>query len=232
MRVPIAAPELPDDPSAPRPPPARSPGTGTRVWLVRHAEVHEDWQNHAYGGLDVPLSDAGREQTREMGARFAGLPVVSVTASHLVRALAMGQAIAESTRAPLTIDPRLREVSRGAWQGLPTEEFRARWAADKASFLADPWRWRGHGGESDADLFARGWPVVLERIEAARGGHVVLASHFNMVRTLVTGAMGWSGRESFAFRIETARATLLIDAPGGFVVAARNVDDPRPFAAT
>lgn len=231
MRVPIAAPLLPDDPNAPRPEPARSTSTSTRVWLVRHAEVHDDWQQRAYGALDVPLSDDGVCQTTDLAARFAWLPIASVACSNLMRALAMGRAIAESTHAPLAIDPRLKEVSRGNWQGLPTSEFRALWAADAAAFTADPWRWKGHGGESDADLFARGWPVVLERCASARGGDVVIASHFNLIRALVTGALGWPGHESFAFRTETARACLLVDSPSGWVLAARNVDDPRTVGA-
>lgn len=231
MRVPIASPELPDDPNAPRPEPAKSLGTGARVWLVRHADVHEDWQQRAYGALDVPLSAEGEQQTAAMAQRFASIPIALVASSNLSRALAMGRSIAESTRAALSIDARLREVSRGAWQGLPTAEFRARWLADQANFLADPWRWKGHGGESDADLFARGFPVVLESVRSARGGDVVIASHFNLIRSLVTGALGWPGRESFAFRTETARAALLVDAPEGWVLAARSVEDPRAVLA-
>jgi broad specificity phosphatase PhoE len=234
MRVPIHPPEIPDDPNAPRPERAPSTGTGTRVWLVRHAEVHDDWQKRAYGNLDVPLSAEGERQTADLAARFARFDVSSVASSSLMRALAMGRAIAEATRAPLSIDPRLREVSRGEWQGLPTDEFRARWAADAPSFVSDPWRWKAHGGESDLDLYARGWPVVLERVAIARGADVVIASHFNLIRALVTGAMGWSGRESFAFRTETARAALLVDAAGGWTLAANNVADPssiEPAAA-
>lgn len=235
MRVPIAAPTLPDDPDAPRPTPAPALGTGTRVWLVRHADVHDDWQERAYGALDVPLSDAGLRQTEAMSRRFGEVNVASVASSNLMRALRMGTGIAEVARAPLSIDARLREVSRGEWQGLPTAEFRARWAADAQNFRADPWHWKAHKGESDADLFARGWPVVLqrirERVESAHAGDVVIASHFNLIRALVTGALGWPGHTSFGFRTETARACLLVDMPAGWALAARNVDDPRTVGA-
>ncbi len=202
------------------------------MWLVRHADVHDDWQQCAYGCMDVPLSENGLVQTQAMAAHFARMPVALVAASNLMRALRMGTCIAEVTRAPLAIDARLREVSRGEWQGLPTADFRARWHADAARFTADPWRWKAHGGESDADMFARAWPVVLESVARARGADVVIASHFNLIRALVTGALGWSGRESFAFRTHTARASLLVDAPQGWVLAARDIDDPRSVVAT
>ncbi|MBL8858929.1 MAG: histidine phosphatase family protein [Planctomycetes bacterium] len=232
MRRPIPAPEIPDDPRAPRPPAAPSTGTPARIWLVRHAEVHDDWQDRAYGGLDVPLSEDGVAQTIELAARFGELPIASVASSHLMRALLMGRTIAENTRAPLAIEPRLREVSRGEWQGLPTAEFRARWAADAENFLADPWIWKGHGGESSADMFERAWPVVRTLAAHARGRDVVLTSHFNLIRSIVTGALGLSGHASFAFRIDTAHACLLVDDGRSWSVPVQNVTDPRQFRAT
>lgn len=179
----------------------------------------------------MPLSEDGFSQTRALAARFGELPIHSVASSNLMRALWMGRSIAENTRAPLAIDRNLREVSRGSWQGLPTAEFRARWAADAENFRADPWRWKGHGGESSADLFERAWPVVLSQVASARGGAVVIASHFNLIRALITGALGLNGHDSFAFRIETARACLLVDDGREWSVPVQNVDDPRSLAS-
>lgn len=226
MRTPIPHPEFPSDLDVPGPRPAASRGTGTRLWLVRHAEVHADFESTAYGDSDVPLSALGEEQTRALGRHFAHSSIAVVIASPLARARAMGASIAESARAPLEIHAGLKEVSRGAWQGLPTAEFRARWQADRDAFVRDPWRWKGHGGESDAELFERGWPVVEMALRSAAGGTAVLASHYNLIRSLVTGALGLGARESFAFRNRPAHATLLVDAPGGWRVDARDVSDP------
>ncbi|MCY2961129.1 MAG: histidine phosphatase family protein [Planctomycetota bacterium] len=226
MRHPIPHPEFPSDLDLPGPRPAASRGTGTRLWLVRHAEVHADFENTAYGDSDVPLSALGEEQTRALGRHFAHVPLAIVLASPLARARAMGGAIAEHARAAIEIHAGLKEVSRGAWQGLPIADFRARWLADREAFLRDPWHWKGHGGESDAELFARGWPVVERALESAAGGTAVLASHYNLIRALVTGALGLDPRESFAFRNRPAHAALLVDAPGGWRLDARDVADP------
>ena len=156
--------------SQPDSPAPRGRGDGTQVWLVRHAVVHEDWHQRAYGGLDVPLSTYGEQQTQAMGeafgAAFGASGLSAVTSSNLARAAAMGRSIAKATGAPLAVDPRLREIDRGAWQGDPSQAFRQRWEADPA-FFEDPWNWKGHDGESDADLYARVGPAFDDVARAA-----------------------------------------------------------------
>ncbi len=223
---PIVSPAFPAVDAAPARPPEPSSGSGARVWLVRHAQVHADWQSKAYGNLDVPLSEDGVAATRAMSQAFAAETVAHVQSSHLARALAMGQGIAKATAAPLAVDERLREIWRGDWQGIPADEFRAKWHAESERFFADPWNWKGHGGESDADVFARTWPALLDAVRSGKGGTVVVTSHFNAIRVLVTRALGLAPRESFAFRNEPAHATLLLDAPTGWQLVVQNVATP------
>ncbi len=218
------------DATAPSQPAAAAPGTGTRVWLVRHADVAAQWHGHAYGNLDVPLSERGEEQTRSMGKAFEHVPLARVHSSDLARAKAMGQSIATGSRAPLSLDPRLREIWRGEWQGLPSVEFRRRWEAQREPFLRDPWNWKGHQGESDADVFARAWPALLETVRAHAGERIALTSHYNVIRVLATRALGLTVRESFGFVTDPAHAVLLIDEPGGWKLVAHNLPAPGEHA--
>ena len=229
MKINVPAPVIPADPKAPRPVPQAALGTRSTLWLVRHAEVHADWRGRAYGGLDVPLAPEGEEETRLFGARFGerGSPPAFVRSSHLARARAMGESIARSTGAMLIVDERLREVSRGDWQGLPSTEFKARWEAQADQFRADPWHWKGHGGESDADIWARTWPAVAESLLACNGATCVVAAHYNVIRVLATKLLGLPAHESFVFRTDTAHATVLRDEAQGFGLVAQNVGDPR-----
>lgn len=228
MRVPIRSPEIREDPGAPAPERAASLGTTARVWLVRHADVHDDWQQKAYGNLDVPLSDRGVRETEALVEAFATIPLALVASSPLQRALLLGRGLAKVAHAPLRVDERLREVWRGDWQGLSVDEFRARWHAQASAFAADPWNWKGHGGESDADIWARAWGALTESVSAATsargpGQIVALATHFNVIRVLVTRATGLRASQSFAFRNDTARASLLVDGAGGWTLARSNV---------
>jgi probable phosphoglycerate mutase len=229
MKINVQAPSIPHDSERARPAPQEAPGTRSTLWLVRHAEVHADWRGRAYGGLDVPLAPEGEEETRVFGARFAERPAkpALVRSSHLARARAMGESIARSCGSILVVDERLREVSRGDWQGIPSAEFKARWEAQAEAFRADPWNWKGHGGESDADIWARAWPAVAETLLASGGATCVVAAHYNVIRVLATRLLGLPPHESFVFRTDTACATVLRDEPAGFRLLAQNVADPR-----
>ena len=55
---------------------------------------------------------------------------------------------------------------------------------------------------------------------------IALTTHYNVIRTLVTRAVGLRTRESFTFRNDTARASLLVDEPGGWVLTRANVAGP------
>lgn len=223
----ITPPTFLSEPSAQvAPPPSPGLGTGSRVWLVRHGEVHSDWHGRAYGNHDVPLSTIGEDDTRAMAAAFRGSALFEVRTSPLERAFKMGRAIADATSAPLLVDERLKEIWRGQWQGMPAPEFRRRWEDDRVRFLADPWTWKAHGGESDADVFARAWPALVESARGAAGATTVLACHYNVIRVLVTRALRLPLAQGFAFRCDPGHAALLVDARDEWKLARANVRGP------
>lgn len=209
--------------------PVRGRGAGARVWLIRHGEVHEDFHGLAYGGMDVPLSARGLAETREFAARFAAEPIERVYASTLQRARALGERIAEATRAPIELDAGLVEIDRGRWQGLPQKELMERFGADVAAFYADPWNWRKHGGETDADVRARAWPV-LERALDSGAATVAIVCHYNVVRNLIAQALGIAPNASFRIRIDLTSAALLRDTPQGWRLERCNVRSPAGSA--
>ena len=216
--------------SLPHPSPHPGWGTGARVWLVRHAEVHGDWKGKAYGDLDVPLSAEGEERTREMGRSFGALPLAGIACSTLRRAAVLGHAVAARAGLAADADDGLREIHRGKWQGLDVADLYERFPAEVDAFYADPWSWAGHGGESDAAIAARAWPALERAVERAVArtprGTVFVASHYNVIRVLTACALSIPPGRSFAFRIDTGRGMLLLDEPGGWQLAHSNVYAP------
>jgi broad specificity phosphatase PhoE len=207
--------------------PFASFGTGRRVWFFRHAEVHEDWQGKAYGGLDVPLSARGEADTLSVAERFGGLPFGTVLCSNLSRARRLGELLAQRSGAPLVVHAGLAEIARGRWQGRTVAELHEQAGEEVAAFYADPWRYAGHGGETDRDVAARAWPVVAEALRAAPGDArpLAVAAHYNVVRVLVARALGIDPAVSFRLRIDCGALTVLRDDPQGWMLERLNVRD-------
>jgi broad specificity phosphatase PhoE len=234
--------------TSPHPEPVRAPhpgfGSGASVWLFRHGEVHEDFQGLAYGGMDVPLSHEGREQSERLAERFGAVRFERVVASTLQRARYLGEQLAQRSGAPLELDAGLVEIDRGRWQGLPQKELLARHEADVAAFYDDPWNWRRHGGETDSDVVARAWPVLERALRAsaaanaaadsaastaasAAPGPIALVCHYNVVRNVLAHALGLAPTASFRVRIDLTAGALLQDTPQGWRLARCNVRAPR-----
>lgn len=205
------------------------PGAASRkrVWLLRHAEVHEDWQGRAYGDLDVPLSALGLERTVECARAFARLAPSVVLSSPLQRAIELGSRIAEAAGVEVRLDDGLREIHRGAWQGLAVERLLEEHADDVGAFYRDPWTWRGHGGECDRMVADRAWPVVERAVEFSPQREIVVTTHYNVIRILTASALGVGPARSFALRVDPGNAVALVDGEEGWELHALNVHAPN-----
>ncbi len=201
-------------------------GSGTRIWLARHAQVDRRWRARAYGSQDVPLGPDGLLASEALGARLARAGVRALVGSDLSRAAHLARATGRAAALAAPLTPALREVDRGSWQELPVAELHARHPEQVRAFYDDPWTFRGHGGEGDADVVARAWPVLEQLIVAHPGGTVALCAHYNVLRALVAEALGLEPSGSLRWRLDTACASLLVDGPEGWVLAAHNLSDP------
>ena len=202
-------------------------GAGSRLWLIRHAEVHEDWHGVAYGQLDVPLSEEGRRASRKLAAAVAALEPDHLLSSDLQRARVVAQSAARILGRESELVPELREVDRGTWQGRKGDEVRTTAPKDVEAFYADPWRWRGHGGESDELLFARARTPIERALQSSAPVTIVACTHYNVIRVLVGRALGIAPARTFGVRVDPGRCVLLEDAASGWVLRHSNVATPR-----
>ncbi|MEM9382841.1 MAG: histidine phosphatase family protein [Planctomycetota bacterium] len=221
----LSPPPRPSDVRAePERDPISSTGSGASVWLVRHGRV--EVPTVAYGDDDVRLSEEGVRQTEAVARSFEGIDVATVVASPLGRARAMGEAVAGAVGAPLRVDGRWAELHRGAWQGLRRTEYAERWAEEARAYWRDTLGWRGHGGESEVQLFGRAWPALVEVVAAAGDGVGVVAAHRQVIRAVVAAAIGVPPGRSHALALDPAHAVLLRDTEAGWVLERTNVARP------
>jgi len=107
-----------------------------QVVLWRHGQTTWNAEGRWQGHTDVPLSELGEQQVRGAAAVLAERGPVRVVSSDLVRASATAGALALAADLPVALDPRLREVFGGDWQGLRRTEIESGWPELHAAWLA------------------------------------------------------------------------------------------------
>ena len=86
---------------------SRPSGPRRRVYLIRHAQEDAEKRD---GELQGPLTDLGRRQARRTAGRLAGLPIVSIRSSDLLRAAQTAKTIGRQFPAhPVEESSLLRE---------------------------------------------------------------------------------------------------------------------------
>lgn len=169
-------------------------------YLVRHGESVSNFEGRVQGQADVELSDLGRAQARQMAAWSRTLresaadgtaPIGEVWSSPLRRARETANEIAAALGLPVMVEESLCELHAGIFQGHL-------WADLEDAFPDEVARWRSGdvhyvipGGESRAQLAARG-RAALEML-AARGTPGMIVVAHGGVLTAALGSM--LGRE-------------------------------------
>ena len=164
--------------------------TASTVVLWRHGRTTFNAEDRFQGQLDVPLDDVGRQQAAAAATALAALEPTSLVASDLSRAVDTAGALAALTGLSARLDPALREVHAGTWQGLLRQEIAD---ADGEDFAA--WR-RGEdvrlgGGETRSEMAARAAGAVQRHADdVADGGTLVVASHGAALKGVVLRLLG------------------------------------------
>jgi probable phosphoglycerate mutase len=144
------------------------------VWLVRHAETEWSRSGRHTGRTDVPLTDAGRERARELGARLAERSFAVVLTSPLERARETARLAGLGDACEVRED--LLEWDYGDYEGITTPEIRKQ--------RPDWYLWRDGvpRGETPAEVGAR-CDRVIDEITAV-DGHVAIVAHGHILRAL------------------------------------------------
>ena len=159
-------------------------------YFIRHGETEWNAAGRLCGRTDVPLSKVGRRQAELLSARLKAIPVVALYSSPASRALETAGIVGEAIGREVITDPRLVELSYGAWEGKTYEEskranpeiYRA-WELDPAT-VAPP------NGESGAQLVERITPLMAELTQKHLTGSIVVVCHRTLCRLLACHVMG------------------------------------------
>jgi broad specificity phosphatase PhoE len=134
-----------------------------RVVVLRHGRTAFNAAGRIQGQLDVPLDEVGLAQATAVAGVLAEAQPYAVVSSDLARARQTAEPLAARTGLPLRLDPRLREISLGAWEGMTADEAMAQYPAEHEAWARGEDVRRG-GGETYAEAGARAAACITEAV--------------------------------------------------------------------
>jgi broad specificity phosphatase PhoE len=161
------------------------------VFLARHGETEWNQIGRWQGRTDIPLSDVGRTQARELAERLRRGDVGSIHTSDLARARETAEIVARALGLPPPhLDPDLRERGFGCFEGLTGDECAQRFPDAWARYLLDR-RSTPPGAEPQDDVVARmERAMTAVAASVAAGGVALVVSHGGSLRSFIAAATG------------------------------------------
>jgi broad specificity phosphatase PhoE len=163
------------------------------VLLVRHGRTAYNAEDRFQGQTDIPLDDVGLGQAKRtadaLGELLAGEPV-TIVSSDLSRAALTAGKLGLRLGVPVSLDPRLREINAGTWEGLLRAEIKASWPSEFEAWRMGDSDVRLGGGETRGEAAARCAEAIIDAEAAVSAGTVVCVSHGGALRGAIFLLMG------------------------------------------
>ena len=155
------------------------------VLLARHGQTDDNVEPLRFQGWrDTPLNDTGRRQAVELAERMAGEGIVTLWSSDLNRARETAEIVGARIGLEPRVDWRLREASRGDWEGRLFKEVARDEPAAYEQWRQTPGAWRFPGGESLRDQQER-VSACIEDIRAAGELPALAVAHGGSIRVML-----------------------------------------------
>jgi broad specificity phosphatase PhoE len=162
------------------------------LFLVRHGRTL--LAGTYCGRANPPLSALGCSEALGAARRLARLPIETCFTSPLLRARQTAEIISRSTSIPVTIEPSLRELDFGRWEGLKFKDVEKKWPRQARQWAEDPSMVRIPGGERFSALRKRvgGFLKLISRLKEK---NVLIVAHGALLSALTLEAFGLPDRE-------------------------------------
>jgi probable phosphoglycerate mutase len=200
------------------------PPGSTELLLIRHGASADSVEGESFelveGQGDPALSEVGRHQAELVGARLGHELFDGMYVSNLRRTAQTAAPLVERTGMTPVVDPDLREIFLGEWEGGLLRQK----AADHDPLLERVFgeqRWDVIPGAESRPEFGGRLRRAVERITAAHpGGRVAVFSHGAAIGELLAQA---TGSEPFAFLgADNASISKLVVTDGRWVLRGYN----------
>lgn len=182
-----------------------------RILLARHGETKWNAEGRYQGQVDVPLSEVGEAQARQLGERLRDVRIDRAIASPLARAKRTAElALGPEREAMLDLDPGFAEIAHGTWEGLLASEIGAMDPDRLRAWREAPETVLMPQGESLQHVLDRAWPALARACaDLGPDDTLLVVAHDAVNRVLLCKLLGLPLSRLWAFRQAPTTINLL-----------------------
>ena len=164
----------------------------TEFWLIRHGQTDWNltgrWQGQA---LNAPgLNDMGYAQALAALKHLIGKHFAAIYSSDLLRACQTAELFAETLGLTVILEPRLREINLGAWEGMLGADIETLYPYEFAERARDPFHAHAPQGESPFVVAERVVAAVKDIADEHPNDSVLIVSHGVSLAVIICHAEG------------------------------------------
>lgn len=179
----------------------------TDLWLLRHGQTNWNllgrWQGQS---PQAPgLNDAGRAQVQAVYRQLNELRFSAIYSSDLLRSRQTAELVAERLGLPITLEPRLREINLGAWEGMLLTEIEAQYPFELVERARDPLHARAPQGESPLNVVERVVAFAHEIAKKHVNQSVLIVAHGISLAVIMCSAQGIPLHEIYDHILDNAQ---------------------------
>jgi alpha-ribazole phosphatase len=180
----------------------------TRLLLTRHGETEANVGRSFTGHSETALTSLGRKQARALGRRLRGEEVAAAYSSDLSRARETAATAVKGHNVNVTVEPGLRELSFGDWEGLTFAEVRDGWPDAYADLLSIDERFCAPGGEPLCEARDRIVATMTRIVARHPDQSVLVVAHGGTLQIYLAHLLGMT--LGAMFRLATSNCGLSI----------------------
>jgi broad specificity phosphatase PhoE len=167
-----------------------------KIILVRHMETVWNEQRRYIGSTDLRLSALGERHAQSLAQSLKDSDLASVISSNMKRAQQTALAIVAGRELTPVVEPELREIDFGEWEGLDFDEISTAYPDLADIWVEDPFSVRIPGGESMTGFVSRvkeSWSRIRVAALADEGdsdGDLLIVTHAGCIKVILGALMG------------------------------------------
>lgn len=180
-----------------------------QLWLIRHPEVENANTGCFYGTSDVELSSRGVEQAGRMAEFLRQKNLKRIISSGLKRTDTLGRMVAEVSEISWEVEPALKEMHFGRWEGLSAAEVERTEPELYAAYVEADMDFRFPEGESILEFLDRTKKGLEKIVKASDEPLIAIITHSGVVRMALVDLLNLDFQAYWRFRIDYGSLTVL-----------------------